>query len=415
MDKGIRFQDVHKRYRIYRQRYRSLKSVLLKRRFGEWEDVWALRGVDFDIEPGSTMGLIGPNGAGKSTALKLMAKILLPDRGQVKVSGRVASLIELGAGFHHEYTGRENVFLNASLLGFSRGEIRRRFDDIVEFAELGKFIDDPLRTYSSGMQLRLGFSVAIHIDPEVMLLDEILAVGDEAFQSKCFEHIDRFKAGGGTLVLVSHSLDSIQRVCSETAWIEGGEVRRMGPSREVINAYLSHVYTRTDGHPDTGTHGGRPAAIELGEVRVLDEAGMEAEMVATGAGLTVEVPFRLHGRPRQPAFGVTIHGAAGEVVYSTRSAPDRDLPAPGEAGTAAVSFPRVPLLPGLYRLTVAAFDSADPNAPPVDIHVQAYSVKVLPAGEGTDQGVVRIEHSWRFDGASGSGNGRAAAGGSQPV
>ncbi|MGH7776817.1 MAG: ABC transporter ATP-binding protein [Candidatus Dormibacterales bacterium] len=410
METGIRFHDVHKRYRIYRQRNRSLKSLLVKRRFGEWQDVWALRGVDFDIEPGSTMGLIGPNGAGKSTALKLMARILLPDRGRVTVRGRVASLIELGAGFHHEYTGRENVFLNASLLGFSRGEIRKRFDDIVEFAEMGRFIDDPLRTYSSGMQLRLGFSVAIHIDPEVMLLDEILAVGDEAFQSKCFDHIDRFKAQGGTLVLVSHSLDSIRRVCSQTAWIEGGEIRRAGPSREVINAYLSHVYTRSDGHSEAGTHGARAAALVLGDCRLVDEAGAAAEVLQTGAALGVEIPYRRRGRGRGPAFGVTIHGAAGEIVYSTRSEPG---PTPaGEGGTAILTFPRLPLLPGLYRLTVAAFQSEDPKAPPADVHVQAYSVKVVPSAGAADEGVVRIEHAWRFEGEPGTGAGRAAAGGS---
>jgi len=237
----VRFADVEKRYRVYRERYRSLKEVLFHRRFGEWEDRWALRGVSFDIEPGVSFGLIGPNGAGKSTALKLMSKILVPDRGAVEVSGRVAGLLELGAGFQLEYTGRENIFLNASLLGLSRREAEDRYDSIVDFSELGDNINSQLRTYSSGMSMRLGFSVAIHVDARVLLVDETLAVGDEAFQRKCFDWLRRFQDGGGTIVLVSHSLEQVREVCSTVAWIQEGRIQRQGRPDEVIGAYLDQV------------------------------------------------------------------------------------------------------------------------------------------------------------------------------
>lgn len=237
----VRFVDVEKRYRVYRERYRSLKEVLFHRRFGEWEDRWALRGVSFDIEPGVSFGLIGPNGAGKSTALKLMSKILVPDRGAVQVSGRVAGLLELGAGFQLEYTGRENIFLNASLLGLSRRQTEDRYDSIVDFSELGDNINSQLRTYSSGMSMRLGFSVAIHVDARVLLVDETLAVGDEAFQRKCFDWLHRFQDGGGTIVLVSHSLEQVREVCSTVAWIQEGQIQRQGLPDEVIGAYLDQV------------------------------------------------------------------------------------------------------------------------------------------------------------------------------
>jgi ABC-2 type transport system ATP-binding protein len=240
-DSHIALRDVHKRYRVYSRRYRSLKAVVLHRRVGEWEDRWALRGVSLDIKPGTAFGIIGPNGAGKSTTLKLMARILTPDRGIVEVGGRVSALIELGSGFHPDYTGRENVFLNASLLGLSRRETERRFGDIVDFAELEKYIDQPLRTYSSGMALRLGFAIAIHVDAEIMLLDEILAVGDESFQRKCFAHIRQFKAEGGTIVLSSHSMEAIRNVCAEVAWIQDGQVQELGPTADVVDSYLAAV------------------------------------------------------------------------------------------------------------------------------------------------------------------------------
>ncbi|MGH7862632.1 MAG: ABC transporter ATP-binding protein, partial [Candidatus Dormibacteraceae bacterium] len=238
---AIELDGVSKRYRVYRERYRSLKEVLMHRRFGEWEERWALREVSVQVESGSTLGLIGHNGAGKSTTLKLIARILVPDRGRVQVSGRAAGLLELGAGFQPEYTGRENIHLNASLMGLSRREIDARFDDIVSFSELDDVIDTPLRTYSSGMQMRLGFAVAVHSRPEVLVVDEVLAVGDAAFQRKCMDWIETFQGAGGTIAMVSHNLGVVREVCDVVAWMERGRIVRIGESESVVDAYIERV------------------------------------------------------------------------------------------------------------------------------------------------------------------------------
>jgi lipopolysaccharide transport system ATP-binding protein len=243
----IRLSEVHKSYRVYRQRYMTLKEVVIHGRFGEWEDRFAMKGVSLDVQSGSVMGVIGPNGAGKSTALKLMARILTPDRGRVDVRGRVSAVLELGSGFQPEYTGRENIYLNGSLLGLSAHEIKRRLSDIVAFAELEDHVDEPLRTYSSGMAVRLGYAIAMHCEPDVMLLDEVLAVGDEAFQRKCLEHIAAFRRRGGTIVIVSHALDTVRGIATNVAWLQDGALKAIGEPDRVIGAYLSSVQ---EGRPE---------------------------------------------------------------------------------------------------------------------------------------------------------------------
>jgi ABC-type polysaccharide/polyol phosphate transport system ATPase subunit len=251
----IRLVDVHKSYRVYRQRYVTLKEVVLHGRFGEWEDRWAVNGVSLEIPNGAVVGVIGANGAGKSTALKLMARILSPDRGLVEVRGRVSALLELGSGFQPEYTGRENVFLNASLLGLSARDIKRRFNDIVGFAELEDHIDEPLRTYSSGMAMRLGYAIAMQSEPDALLLDEVLAVGDESFQRKCLDHIAQFSRRGGTIVLVSHALGTIRGIATRVAWLKAGTLKQFGDPSEVIDAYLADV---REEHPEPPRKGSAP-------------------------------------------------------------------------------------------------------------------------------------------------------------
>jgi ABC-type polysaccharide/polyol phosphate transport system ATPase subunit len=244
---AIRLAGVHKRFRKYTVRggYSTLKTSLVNRIFrrkfpsGNYLDV--LNGVDLDIAPGLTLGIIGRNGSGKSTLLKVMAGIIRPDSGVVEVRGRVSPLIELGAGFHPDFSGRENVYLNGLVIGMSKAETEERFDSIVEFAGLADAIDDPVRTYSSGMYMRLGFSVAVHADPDVLLIDEILAVGDESFVTRCYDRIAAFQSVGKTLVLVSHSLESIERWCHEAVWIEEGRVAARGYPTEVTRLYHAAV------------------------------------------------------------------------------------------------------------------------------------------------------------------------------
>jgi ABC-type polysaccharide/polyol phosphate transport system ATPase subunit len=389
---AVDFEDVHKRYRVYQQRNRSLKDILIQRRLGEWEDRWALKGVTFRVDAGGSLGLVGPNGAGKSTALKLLARILLPDRGRVRTEGRIGSLIELGAGFHPESTGRENVFLNASLLGLPEREIRSRLDAIVEFAGLSDVIDQPLRTYSSGMQVRLGFSVAVHTDPQVLLLDEVLAVGDEEFQLRCFEFIRRFQHDGGTLLFVSHSMDAIREVCSEAAWIEHGVLQEYGPSADVVAAYLERVHEAWSAGVEPDERGGEAPAVVLGAARLLDTGGDPAEIFDTGAGLCIEIPFRRRREVPDPVFGIAIHRLDGVVVYGTNTRADKvEIGTLPEQGRARFRLPRLELLAGRYLLTVGVFSG---TLIAIDYHDQRYSFRVR--SEGQDQGVVRLKHHWEI-------------------
>lgn len=246
MSAAVSFDDVSKRFVLRHERaYTVLESVigLVKPTRRSTEEFWALREVSFEIVAGETFGIIGPNGAGKSTVLKLMARILEPTSGQVAVKGRISPLLELGAGFHPELTGRENVYLNAALFGVSQAEAQDRYDEIVEFSELKDFIDAPLKHYSSGMYMRLGFAVAANIIPDVLLVDEFLAVGDEAFQKKCLSKIEEFRREGRTIVFVSHSLSTVEDLCSRALWLDHGRVEAIGPTADVVERYLESVGT----------------------------------------------------------------------------------------------------------------------------------------------------------------------------
>jgi ABC-type polysaccharide/polyol phosphate transport system ATPase subunit len=227
------------KYRLYKERNNSLKSAVLRGRHSIHEDFWALTDVSFEVPAGSTFGLIGRNGAGKSTLLKCLARILYPDRGKITVNGRMASMLELGSGFHPELSGRENVFLNGSILGMSRKEVARKFDEIVEFSGVEKFIDQPVRNYSSGMYVRLGFAVAINVDPDILVVDEILAVGDAAFRKKSAQKFREFKDSGRTVIMVTHSTGNIREMCDTAAWIDQGRLVEIGDVNEVADAYTT--------------------------------------------------------------------------------------------------------------------------------------------------------------------------------
>jgi len=244
MSVAVSFEDVSKRFVLRHERaYTVLESMISMVRPSRrsTEEFWALRAVSFEIPDGETLGIIGPNGAGKSTALKLMARILEPTSGQVVVRGRISPLLELGAGFHPELTGRENVFLNAALFGVSQAEAQDRYDQIVEFSELNDFIDVPLKHYSSGMYMRLGFAVAANIIPDILLVDEILAVGDEAFQRKCLRKIEEFRREGRTIVFVSHDLPTVSRICHRALWLDKGRVMALGPTDDLVDRYLESI------------------------------------------------------------------------------------------------------------------------------------------------------------------------------
>lgn len=237
---AVEVDEVWKSFRLYKERNQSLKSAIMRGRKSVHEDFWALKGVSFDVRHGETFGLVGDNGSGKSTLLKCMARILIPNRGAITIPGRVAALLEVGSGFHPELSGRDNIFLNGSILGMTRREISRKFDEIVDFSGVGEFIDQPVKNYSSGMYVRLGFSVAINVDPEVLLVDEVLAVGDESFQRKCADKFAEFRRDGKTVIIVSHALGAMSDMCDRVVWLQHGDLREVGAPDDVIASYRAN-------------------------------------------------------------------------------------------------------------------------------------------------------------------------------
>jgi len=239
----IEVNDVWKKYRRPHVKTSSLKEAVLAILRGQqgYDEFWALQGVSFEVQQGEAIGLVGPNGSGKSTMLGMLARVLKPTRGSMSVKGRVCPLLELGTGFHPELSGRENVFLNSSLLGLSRRETQQRYDSIVDFAELGEFMDSPVKTYSTGMVIRLGFSVAVHMDPDVLLIDEVLGVGDEHFQHRSFGRLLEFKEEGRTIFVVSHNLESVRILCERAIWLDRGKIVKDEGSEEVITKYKAAV------------------------------------------------------------------------------------------------------------------------------------------------------------------------------
>jgi ABC-2 type transport system ATP-binding protein len=285
---ALEVADVSKKFRLYRERPSSLKARLLHSRMRA-EDFWALRDVSFDIPEGSSLGLIGHNGSGKTTLLKIVAGILRPTSGLVRQRGRLAALLELGAGFHPELTGRENVYLNASFLGLSRRETDAAYEGIVAFAELEDFMDNQVKFYSSGMLVRLGFAVAVHVDPEVLLIDEVLAVGDEAFQAKCLDRIRQFQRDGRTIVLVTHALDTVTQICDRAVMLHHGEVHAAGAPGDVVREMRHVLLGTTDPGfvPEEGTRQAEIASVEL-----IWGSGSSETAMRRGDGLTVQVDVR---------------------------------------------------------------------------------------------------------------------------
>lgn len=303
---AISVDDVSKSFRLIKQAPTSIKQRLMNkvRRGGlEYDDFWALQDVAFDIQPGSSVGLIGPNGSGKTTLLKIIAGVLRPTKGSITARGRIAALLELGAGFHQELTGRENVYLNASILGLTKKQTDAVFDSIVDFAELEEFIDSKVKFYSSGMYMRLGFAVAVHVDPEILLVDEVLAVGDEGFQRKCLQRIQDFQQEGRTIVLVTHVVDQVRDICTEGVMLLSGQVHKRGTPETVVREYrrllLKEKVPWVDGDPTDD--------IEITGVEVLPAAGRTLDDVRPGDDLAIQVDIKALKAVEDPVVVVTLH------------------------------------------------------------------------------------------------------------
>ena len=302
MTNAITINDVSKRFRVYKDRNQSLKGTFLKGRRAHYEDFWALQDITFDIPAGKTFGLMGHNGSGKSTLLKCIAKILTPDTGSINATGRMAAMLEVGSGFHPELSGRENIYLNGAILGMSPKEIDSKLDAIIDFSGVERFIDQPVKNYSSGMYVRLGFSVSIHVEPDILLVDEVLAVGDLEFQNKCMEKFAQLKQDGRTVVVVSHGLEQMRSFCDQAAWLDHGKLVEVGNAAQVVDTYsdVAHQAIKVEGG---GTRFGTGQA-QITKIEVLDASGTPVTMVRPGQAVDIRLDYEAHERIEEPVFGV---------------------------------------------------------------------------------------------------------------
>ncbi len=431
-DPAIRVAGVTKRYRRVAQSHRflTLKSAFvggnLFKLLRPDEVFTALEDVSLEIGRGETFGVIGANGAGKSTLMKIVAGTTKPTDGKVSLGGKVSALIELGAGFHPEISGRENVYINGIMLGLSRRQIEERFEEIVAFAELEEFIDAPVKNYSSGMYMRLGFSVAIHVDPDILVIDEVLAVGDEGFVHKCLDKIGEFKRRGKTILLVTHGMETVRRLCDRAAWINHGSIASIGDPVRVVDQYLDWVAEQEESEMERAERG-RIAAAATGEerdqvdsmpeqsdasveapyetgrwgsgevqietVRFVDAGDGVGHVFSTGDAMVIEIDYRADKPVGDFAFGIGLFNANGVSCYGTNTDIERFQPTELRGvGTIRVRIPAINLVAGNYYLDVAVHRR---DGTPYDYHRGLYSFR-LNSDIG-DVGVARVPHEWEFD------------------
>ena len=358
---AIEFNHVTKCFRVEHERVRSLQERFvqtLRRRSRDVEEVSVLRDISFQVAPGASLGIIGENGAGKSTLLKLCARVLQPTSGTVRLQGRVSALLELGTGFHPDLTGRENVFLYGSLIGIKQTTMRRRFDEIVAFSEIERFIDLPIKFYSSGMYLRLAFAVAIHVDADILLIDEAFAVGDAHFQQKCLNRIRDIQAAGVTLLFVSHSASLVKEFCTDALWIQDGAMAGLGLSENVTVSYMQeNLYGEGQQELAGNVHRWGTHEIEVTGVEFADRAGQVQSNFQTGDPFCARIAYLAHQPIPRPVFGVSIHRDDGAHVNGPNTRLDGyDIPSAEGAGTLEYQIDRLNLLPGAYEFSVSIYD-----------------------------------------------------------
>lgn len=424
-ENAIEVRDVRKSFKVFLDKGHSLKELALFSKRRSYQNREVLKGISFEVKKGEAIGLIGQNGCGKSTTLKLLTKIMYPDKGQIEMCGRVSSLIELGAGFHPDMSGRENIYTNASIFGLTKKEIDAKVDDIIAFSELEAFIDNPVRTYSSGMYMRLAFAVAINVNADILLIDEILAVGDINFQAKCFNKLREIKGKGTTIVIVSHSMDQIEKICERSIWIHEGLIMAEGSPRDVHPQYFEFMgkerqaiaeseKKRNEETEEKQETTESPSVDEnekkqeqevviaeeknrwgTGEARITDvkcfnHKGEETLVFRTGKEVTIQINYKINKIVKEANFGIGIFRTDGFHCYGTNTQIDKldkfDLT---EDGTFELNLTNLELLPGEYDLdfAIGAENCTDVDYCKSLIRIQVYS-------EIGDVGVARLDHTW---------------------
>lgn len=435
---AIEVNNITKSFKVFLDRSNNIKDFMIHSNRRRYENRQVLKGISFEVKKGEAVGLIGHNGCGKSTTLKLLTRIMYPDSGTIEMKGRVSSLIELGAGFHPDMSGRENIYINASIFGLSKKEIDKRVDEIIAFSELEEFIDNPVRTYSSGMYMRLAFAVAINVDADILLVDEILAVGDIAFQAKCFNKLKEIKAQGATIVIVSHSLGQIEQICERSIWIHDGLIREEGEPRMVHPSYLDYMGRKReeiaekeaarqeskakekekkedDGKENARQQDGAQAEgddangvsspednavktrwgngkAKIKSVKIMDGSGKEKRSFRSGEDILVRYEYEVTSKVKDAVFGIGIFRNDGVDCYGTNTKLDKfksfDLT---ESGSAEVLLKNVNLLSGVYTLDFAI--ESDMGIA-VDFWKKAKEIEIYSV---TDEvGIVRFDHEWKL-------------------
>jgi ABC-type polysaccharide/polyol phosphate transport system ATPase subunit len=399
----VELREVSKRFAVRLEAQRSFQHAFIhfiRRERGAARTFWSLRDISFSVNQRDNVGIIGANGSGKSTLLKLIAGILEPTTGDVLTNGRIASLLELGAGFHPELTGRENIFLNGSVYGLSRRQMAQRVDAIIDFAELGDLIDMPIKHYSSGMYVRLGFAVAIHTDPDLLLVDEVLTVGDASFQHKCLDGIHKFRERGGTLLLVSHSMPVIQSLCAHAIWLDHGEVRALGAPTDVVTAYLNAVAEREDAaskaQPLPAIEQGQrrgTGKIQITDVELCDGNGTRCATFVEGGPMEIRMHYYASERVEDPVFGLAIYHQNGLQMCGPNTRLGRFyIPYVEGTGEVVYCIPSLSLLEGAYLVSVAVVSRSDTEM--YDSHDRAYSFRVYPGKSGEFYGLITLQGQW---------------------
>ncbi|MDI6784787.1 MAG: ABC transporter ATP-binding protein, partial [bacterium] len=429
----IRLENISKKFKISTEqgKYTTLKDEFLRffwrKKAPNYHWFWALDNINLSVPQGATVGIIGKNGSGKSTLLRIIAHILKPDTGSVRTKGRLSALIDLGAGFHPEFSGRENIYINGIILGLTKKEIDQRFDAIVEFSELQEFIDNPVKTYSAGMYTRLGFSVAVNVDPEILLVDEVFAVGDASFVQKCYAKLEEFKRRGKTIILVTHSLEAVERWCDIAFWFHNGNLLEQGTPSRIVDAYQAHI-AKTDesrlfaehqiratevqmqpvpanavsprklsGLTTSATEPTAPQRwgdrkVEIVAVKLFDKDKKERYLFDSGESVTIELEYKVNTAVDQPVFGIGIFREDGVRCYGTNTHIENyQIGHLTTDGTIRCELDSLTLVAGNYYLDVAVH-SPDEYAYDYIVHILSFVVR----SELNDIGIFRPKHQWQF-------------------